>query len=216
MPYNSRGGEWGTAAYWIDDFTPPQITCANSGEVNDFQWPLNEVKVDLAKTSVPGAPCMIEAKFSTFTPNFQRYDLTVDGRNVPIDGGVYVWRLNKGTNSLRVVSVNAVGRAGFPSEFVIEYDPAAADRSRQVAVTLKNPGFEEALPSKGEASSGTVIKGAAETKPLLLPAGWGTICSNAFQCAEFVLDGKVRHSGKTSLRTAPAKTRKPGSITRSS
>lgn len=211
VPYNSRGGEWwGPQLHWIDEFTPPQITCDNSGEVNDFQWPLNEVKVDLVKTSVPGAPCVIEAKFSTFTPNFQRYDLTIDGRDVPIDGDVYVWTLNKGTNSLRVVSVNAVGRTGFPSEFVIEYDPAAADRSRQVTIELKNPGFEEALPPKGGTSSGTMVKGAAETKALLLPAGWGTICSNAFQCAEFVLDGKIRHSGKTSLRATPAKEPKTG------
>jgi hypothetical protein len=79
-----------------------------------------------------------------------------------------------------------------------------------VAVALKNSGFEEALPSKGDASSGTMVRGAVETKPLLVPEGWGTIYSNAFQCAEFVLDGKIRHSGKTSLRTAPAKDPKTG------
>lgn len=198
VPYNSRGGEWwGPQLHWVDEFTPPQITCWNSGEVNDFQWPLNEVKVDLRKISVPGAPCVLEAKFATFTPNFDHYRLEVDGKMAPIEGDIYVWKLNKGVNSLKIVSVNAVGRSGFPSEFVIEYDPAAADRSRRVAVELKNPGFEDAAPAK-------------DSKTPLTPASWGTICSNAFQCREFVLDAKVRHSGKSSLRSSPAKDPKTG------
>ena len=198
VPYNSRGGEWwGPQLHWVDEFTPPQITCWNSGEVNDFQWPLNEVKVDLVKTSVSGAPCVLEAKFSTFTPNFERYQLEVDGRAVPIHGDVYVWKLDKGVNSLKIASVNAVGRKGFPSEFVIEYDPAAADRSRRVTVELKNPGFEETAQAK-------------DPKAPLKPANWGTICSNAFGCREFVLDTKVKHSGKSALRASPARDPKTG------
>jgi hypothetical protein len=198
VPYNSRGGEWwGPQLHWVDDFTPPQITCWNSGELSDFQWPLNEVKVDFRMTSVPGATCVLEAKFSTLTPSFDRYRLAVDGKTIPIDGDVFVWKLAKGTNSLTIASVNAVGREGFPSEFVIEYDPAAADRSRQVAVMFKNPGFEEAAPSK-------------DVKAPRLPADWGTICSNAFGCREFALDGKIKHSGKYSLRASPAKDPKSG------
>ncbi|MDP2984703.1 MAG: transglutaminase-like domain-containing protein [Candidatus Latescibacter sp.] len=192
VPYNSRGGEWwGPQLHWVDEFTPLQITCANSGEVSDFQWPLNEVKVDLMKTSVPGAPCVLKATSATNTPNFDRYLLEVDGKTVPIDGDVYVWKLNKGLNSLKIASVNAVGRKGFPSEFVIEYDPTAADHSRHVDVVLKNPGFEDAAPSKDK----TVLK----------PANWGTIFSNPFQCEEFALDDKVKHSGKYSLRAVPKK-----------
>ncbi|MHB9028905.1 MAG: transglutaminase domain-containing protein [Candidatus Latescibacterota bacterium] len=192
VPYNSRGGEWwGPQLHWTDEYTPPQITCWNSGEISDIQWPLNEVKVDLVKTSVPGAPCVLEAKFSTNTPNFDHYQLTVDGRTVPIDGDVYVWKLNKGSNSLTVTSINAIGRKGFPSEFVIEYDPAAADRSRQVAVELKNSGFEIAAPAK-------------DPKAPLQPADWGAICSNPLRYKEFALDSKVKHSGKYSLRVSPS------------
>ncbi len=193
VPYNSRGGEWwGPQLHWVDEFTPPQITCWNSGEITDFQWPLNEVKVDLAKISVPGAPCALEANFSTNTPNFDRYQLEVDGKTVSIDGDVYIWKLNQGTNSLTVNSINAVGRKGFSSEFVIEYDPAAADRSRRVAVELKNPGYEIAAPSK-------------DPKAPLRPADWRTICSNSLQCREFALDSKIKRSGKFSLRASPAK-----------
>ncbi len=198
VPYNSRGGEWwGPQLHWVDDYTPPQITCWNSGETVDFQWPLNEVKVDLAMISpMNGDPVVLQAKFATNTPNFERYLLEVDGKTVPVDGDVYVWTLRKGTNTLRVTSVNAVGRGGFPSEFVLEYDPASADRSRRVTVELKNPGFENAAPSKD--------------KSPLAPANWGTICSNPFGCKDFALDSKVRHSGKYSLRTVPAKDPKSG------
>ena len=198
VPYNSRGGEWwGPQLHWVDDFTPPQITCWNSGEAADFQWPLNEVKVDLAMTSpMNGDPVVLQAKLATNTPNFVRYLLEVDGQTVPIDGDIYVWTLKKGTNSLKVTSVNAIGRKGFPSEFVIEYDPAPADRSRQVTVELKNPGFEDAAPAKDKAP--------------LTPSNWGPLCSNPFGCKEFALDSKVKHSGKYSLRAAPVKDPKSG------
>jgi hypothetical protein len=135
---------------------------------------------------------VLEAKFSTNTPNFDHYRLTVNGKTVPIDGDIYVWTLNKGTNTLTVASINAVGRRGFPSEFVIEYDPAAADLSRRVTVELKNPGFEIAAPAK-------------DSQVPLRPADWGTICSNPLQCREFVLDSRIKHSGKYSLRASPAK-----------
>jgi hypothetical protein len=159
VPYNSRGGEWwGPQLHWVDDFTPPQITCWNSGEAGDFQWPLNEVKVDLAMTSPMNSdPVVLQAKFATNTPNFDRYLLEVDGKVIPADGDGLAWTLHKGTNSLKVTSVNALGRKGFPSEFVIEYDPAPADRSRKTTVELKNPGFEDAAPAKGAApDSGSV------------------------------------------------------------
>jgi hypothetical protein len=197
VPYNSRGGEWwGPQLHWVDDFTPPQITCDNSGELSDFQWPLNEVKVDLLKTSVPGAPCILKANFATFTPNFDHYILEVDNRIIPLDGEVYIWKLNPGTNSLKITSVNAVGRKGFPSEFVIEYDPTSADRSRHVDVVLNNPGFENTTPS--------------DDKKSLKPLNWGAGVSNPFGYGEFTLDSKVKHSGKYSLRAAPKKDPKTG------
>jgi len=187
VPYNARGGEWwGPQLHWTDDSTPPLITCDNTGEINDFEWPLNEVKVDLRKVTVPSEPVVLEARFSTLTPCFSRYRLEIDGRPVSLEGDVYLWRLKEGRNSLKVASVNAVGRSGFPSEFVLDYDPSLVDFSRRVEVVLENPGFEEA----GEGKT---------------PAKWGTICSNALRYGEFTLDPKVRHSGKYALRVSPAK-----------
>ncbi|MBN1294019.1 MAG: transglutaminase domain-containing protein [Candidatus Latescibacteria bacterium] len=191
VPYNARGGEWwGPQLHWIDDTTMPQITAANSGERNDFEWPLNEVKTDLKKISPTGEPVVLEARFSTLTPNFSHYELEVDGSAVPIDGDVFIWRLKKGTNSLKIVSVNDTERSGFQSEFVIAYDPDSVDFSKRVNVELKNPGME----SIDEKSTGNDRK----------PAGWGTITSNALRFKEFILDSKVKHTGRYSLKATPA------------
>ncbi|MBN1291425.1 MAG: transglutaminase domain-containing protein [Candidatus Latescibacteria bacterium] len=192
VPYNPRGGEWwGPQLKWADETTPPQITCDNAWEIENFEWPLNEVRVDLKKVSVPGENVVLEAHFSTFTPNFSHYKLDVDGKTVPIDGDVYVWKMQKGRNSLKIASINDVGRSGFPSEFVIEYDPSVFDFSRIVNVRLPNPGFEESDPKSFEKSR--------------TPLDWHTITPNPYRYREFQLDTKVKHSGKCSLRVTPAR-----------
>ena len=189
VPYNARGGEWwGPQLHWIDDTTPPQITCANTGEINDFEWPLNEVNVDLKKISVPGEEAVLEASFSTLTPNFSHYLLEVNGKHVPVDSDVYIWKLREGMNSLKVASVNVLGRRGFSSEFVIEYDPALIDYSGSVDVKLENPGFEEF---------------DEQNKPLK----WRTITSNPYRYREFQVDRGVKHSGEYALKTTPARDR---------
>ena len=191
VPYNARGGEWwGPQLHWVDETTMPQITACNTGEIDDFLWPLNEVKVDLRKISPTGAPVELEAVFSTLTPCFSHYYLEIDGVVIPVDGSVYVWKLKTGANSLKAVSVNAAGRSGFPSDFVIEYDPESIDFTKPVTVELKNPGLEIA----DEKTSGRGLK----------PADWGIIASNALRCKDFTLDSRVKHSGKYSLKTTPS------------
>ena len=191
VPFNARGGEfWGPQLKWADDTTMPQITSWNTGEIDDFEWPLNEVKVDLMKTSVTGEPIVLEARFSTLTPCFDRYRLEVNGHQVEIDGDMYVWKLKEGTNTLKVASINAVGRSGFPSEFVISYDPAKVDYTKPVTIELKNPGMETVSDKS--------------TKKNTLPDGWGTITSNPLGFGEFKLDSRTKHSGKYSLKAQPA------------
>jgi hypothetical protein len=192
VPYNSRGGEWwGPQLHWTDENTPPQITCANTGEIDDFEWPLNEVGIDVKKISTPGDDVVLEVTFSTVTPNFSHYDLEVDGNPVSIDGDVYVMKLREGLNSLAVSSVNVLGRSGFPGGFEIEYDPVEIGVPGGVEVKLNNPGFEEA--------------GTNDT-----PAGWRTITSNSFGYKDFCVDPDVKRSGKYSLRAAPAVDGKTG------
>ena len=195
IPYNARGGEWwGPQLHWTDDRTPPLITSDNTAEIDDFEWPLNEVKVDLKKITVPGEPLVLEARLSTLTPCFSFYDLRIDGAPVTVEGDVYRWKLREGRNTLTVCSVNAVGRRGFTSEFAVTYDPSLVDFSRTVQVAVENPGFEK----RKEDASGN------------MPADWGVICSNALRYGAFELDPDIRHSGAHGLKTAPAKDRETG------
>ena len=192
VPYNPRGGEWwGPQLKWSDDRTPPQITCWNTGKFHDFEWTLNEVEVDLKKLTVPGEPVIIEAKFSTFTPCFSHYHLEIDGKVVPVNGDVYVWKFKKGGNSLKIASVNAVGRKGFPSEFVLEYNPDSVAPPERTAVELKNANMEK-IDEKS-------------TKRDCKPAHWSTITSNPLSFGEFNLDSKIKHTGKYALKATPVR-----------
>jgi hypothetical protein len=192
VPRNTRGGEWwGPQLKWTDDHTPPQITCWNTGKADEFEWPLNEVEVRLAKKSLLGELEVLEARFFTFTPCFARYRLEIDGAETPLEGDVFLWRLKKGTNSLRVAALNTAGRSGFPSEFVIEYDPDKARMPAPVRVEIPNPGMEET----GEKTPDGEFR----------PAKWWCQPPNAFGYKDFILDSKVKHAGKYSLRAAPAR-----------
>ena len=197
VPYNSRGGEWwGPQLHWTDDTTPLLVTCDNTNNIEDFEWPLNEVHVELKKLTVPQEPVVLEAKFSTLTPNFSHYDLEVDGVTTPVTGDNYIWKLKKGNNSLKVCTVNDVGRKGFSSEFVLEYDLSIIDFSRKVTVQLKNPGMEEIKQS----SSGQNT-----------PAFWQLrYPSNPLGAKEFLADAKVKHSGNYSLKVTPARDKQTG------
>lgn len=187
VPYNPRGGEWwGPQLKWADDETVPQITCRNTSNYNDFEWPLNEVEVDLALISPNGAPAVLEARLRTLTPSFDHYRLVVDGIETAIDGDVHVWALREGTNSLRVSAVNATGRPGFTSEFELEYDPSVTNDPAPVTVTIPNPGMED----KAEKGEG--------------PAQWSTITSNSLRSGIFIRDRKEHHSGSYSLKAKPA------------
>jgi hypothetical protein len=189
VPANVTGGDWtAPLLHYTDDRTPPIMTMLNSGDPADFNRPLNEVRVDFRRVSLPGENAVIETRLSTDTPCFSRYHMIVDGKEIPLDGAVYVWKLHEGNNSFLVSSVNALGREGFPSDFALTYTPSIADHSRQVVPTLKNGGFEE-----------------ADAKDSASPAFWGTITSNAFRYAAFALDSKVKHAGKLSLRVTPAR-----------
>jgi hypothetical protein len=187
IPYNARGGEWwGPQLKWADDTTMPQITCPNTSRIGDFEWALNEVKVDLAVVTQPGASVVIEARFDTMTPSFSHYRLAVDGAETEMVGDTYRWELRPGRNALDVASVNAIGRAGFPSTFVLNYDPAMQDHMPETPITVEvpNPGFED-----GDGAS---------------PADWRTITSNPLGAGIFERDEWVKRSGRYSLKVSPA------------
>ncbi|OGD22451.1 MAG: hypothetical protein A2W03_02480 [Candidatus Aminicenantes bacterium RBG_16_63_16] len=196
VPYNSRGGEWwGPQLHWVDETTPPQITAdANSGEVTDFYWPLNEVRVDLKKISDPGEPLALRATFKTQTPDFSHFVLDINDQARDIVADTYDWKLTPGRNSLKIRSVNGLGRKGHASELVLDYRPVLPPEEI-AAPALANGGFETADP---------------EAEGVLRPADWSATTSNPFGTSAFVLDGGHPFKGRYSLKLAPAKDRVSG------
>jgi hypothetical protein len=194
VPYNARGGEWwGPQLKWTDAVTMPQLTCANTGNRDDFEWPLNEVRVDLALVSPPHGPAELDVRFETMTPCFDHYRLNVDGTVVETAADVYRWKLHEGANSLTVASVNAIGRPGYASEFVLTWDPASTKDLENVTIQTPNPGFETA--ADGDSTR---------------PDRWRTITSNPLGTGAFELDRAVRHDGAVSLKTTTARDPKTG------
>ncbi len=192
VPPNFRGGDWrGAQLHWVDEQTPPQLTAPNSDDLADFEWPLNEVKVDLRLTSLPGEAAIVTATFKTDTPCFSHYVLQIDGQTVPLAGDTFVWKLNAGRNTLKITSINAVGRGGFPSAFDLDYDPASIALPARTSVELKDGGFENPAGTTDD----------LRTKP----AHWGTITSNPLRAGEFRLDAGEKHSGAHGLRATPAR-----------
>ena len=197
VPYNARGGEWwGPQLKWSDDGTPPQITCANTDVVQEFEWPLNEVLVSFEMVSLPQEPVVLRVSFETLTPNFKHFRLEIDGAVRETLESALTWNLHAGTNSLKICTVNDVGRQGFMSEFALEYDPSATAVPPRVKPTVKNTGFEDVRSGANAAA--------------LRPDGWQTITSNALGAGEFALDGKEKRLGNYSLKASSAKDKNGG------
>lgn len=195
IPGNFRGGDWwDPILHWVDARTPPQLTALNSEDRADFEWPLNEVKVDLAKISNAGEPLTLEARFSTLTPGFSHYDLELDGRKFESVSDRHRWQLEPGINTLTIATVNALGRRGFRSEFILEYAPEQTDFSERHPIILQNPGWEESL---GEAAAGR-------------PRAWTTITANPLGAGAFTLDADAARQGGFALRTTAARDPRSG------
>jgi len=79
---------------------------------DDFYWTLNQAEI-WARPTLSNA---IRLAFRTVTPNFEYYEVVVDG-GVPIRSEVpeYAWGLHEGTNTLSVRSVNQFGIRGIES-----------------------------------------------------------------------------------------------------
>ena len=98
----------------------------------DLFWSVNEVALSLTATGKPDA---VVATLVTFTPNFARFEVRVDGGEwQPVPGqavdpddqwALFPWALRPGDNRLEVRAVNRFARPGPPSSALLRL-PAAA------------------------------------------------------------------------------------------
>ncbi|MCA9427134.1 MAG: hypothetical protein KC994_18785, partial [Candidatus Omnitrophica bacterium] len=85
-------------------------------------WPdLNLVHID-ATTAF--ANDRVFLAFSTYTPNFDHYEVNVDDTGWKEVGDRWVWLMQSGRNKLQVRAVNELDAKGNPSEVVLNYADA--------------------------------------------------------------------------------------------
>lgn len=94
---------------------PPQLKHRLRPQTNskdDFNWTLNQVEILMR----PDLGDALHLAFRTVTPNFDYYELTVDGGPPTRSSDpVHTWLLHQGTNTLSVRSVNKFGVRGIES-----------------------------------------------------------------------------------------------------
>lgn len=83
----------------------------------DIYWTLNQVAISPGYAK-PGA---LHLDFDTVTPNFDRYEVRLDGGAWMKTGAAYDWTLHAGKNLLEARTVNAFGKAGIVSALEVNY-----------------------------------------------------------------------------------------------
>jgi len=85
----------------------------------DFEWTLNTVTLHLYPSRTRGA---VDVRLETFTPNFDRFVVTIDGKapKAGAGGGSLLWRLHRGRNVLTARARNRFGREGRVSSVTLE------------------------------------------------------------------------------------------------
>jgi hypothetical protein len=108
---------WNGYINWYDERTPPKKQYSWHTDREQDMWPvLNRVHVH-AVSGVGDDRLFL--RFETYTPNFSRYEVEVDGATWAEVPDRWVWLLQTGPNHLRVRAVNKQHVAGKPSVIAV-------------------------------------------------------------------------------------------------
>ena len=95
-----------------------RLTRPSTNHEADLYWTLNETEIWVRRASHARRRTLV---FRTVTPNFDHFDVTVDGQpSMRMAGEIFEWELHSGTNTLSVASVNKFGVKGIPSAIRLE------------------------------------------------------------------------------------------------
>jgi len=116
-------GGWPSAIYWLMwrdgprqlDYPEYLYTTDREG---DMYWTLNQTAIYPSYGKTAGA---LHLEFDTVTPNFDRYEVRLDGGEWTKCGGTYDWQLHAGANKLEAHTVNAFGMPGIVSSLEVNY-----------------------------------------------------------------------------------------------
>ena len=109
--------EWPWNGYinWYDAATPRKLQYAlHSDREADFYPTLNRVRYSATHGERDGE---VTVRMATNTPNFERYEINVDGQGWTASAAEFTWRLRPSAlNTLEMRVVNASGIHGYPSD----------------------------------------------------------------------------------------------------
>ena len=113
-----RGWFWTGHYAWSDAAAPAALLYGHRvSRVEDWQWTLNQSRIDLEATSTPSE---LRVHLDTVTPSFDMFVAKLDdGEWQKVSSG-FSWKLHTGKNRLEVKSRNTAGREGAASYVVIE------------------------------------------------------------------------------------------------
>lgn len=127
---------------WWAPGDPPLLAGAEVRYTQDWNFPLNEVEIDLTR---PGfAEGVLDLEFSTHTPGFDTYLLKLDNGQWETAGSRLLWKLKSGGNTLEIVSRNKWGRTGPPSRIALQYKPEELVIEPVDQIVVPDGSFEEA------------------------------------------------------------------------
>jgi hypothetical protein len=127
---------------WWQPGDSPLLAGVEVRYARDWNFPLNEVEIDLSR---PGfAEGVLDLEFSTHTPEFDSYLLSLDGGQWKPAGSRLLWELNRGENRLEIAARNKWGRTGPASRIVLRYLPEELAIEPVSEIAVPDGSFEEA------------------------------------------------------------------------
>ncbi|MBW7996563.1 MAG: hypothetical protein FVQ81_08365 [Candidatus Glassbacteria bacterium] len=127
---------------WWQPGDPPILAGTEVRYEQDWNFPLNEVEIDLRR---PGfTEGVLDLEFKTHTPEFDTYLVRMGDCDWRPSGSRILWELETGKNRLEVVSRNKWGRRGPKSVVELRYEPAELAYEAVESIQVPDSGFEEA------------------------------------------------------------------------
>jgi hypothetical protein len=109
--YN-RGKEWITRRGTVDE---RYILAIRTDRVEDIFWTLNQAYIHLYDEGSKGLRVQLE----TVTPNFERFEVSIDNGDWHPTGATFVWKVHPGQNFLNSRSINKFGVRGPEHKIVL-------------------------------------------------------------------------------------------------
>jgi len=108
---------------WQDEKGIPFLNLKRVATVErDLYWPLNSVDMRLTVDSVSKRAANLTAYIKTITPNFNRFQITLqNGPEFPYKSSLVTWKLAPGRNALTIRAVNDFGVSGPTSSLAIAW-----------------------------------------------------------------------------------------------